>query len=392
MLLRYVQCEGYKAFNAPTRVDLRPLTVIFGRNNSGKTTLARLLMFATASLADLRHGYALSSGELRFGSTFSELTSIEQPHPSISFEVGWNETTRRPDTVRESVFGIELQLVTTGVEQHDVRPRQLKLDSHRLAFDLTDQSSTSLFKTIGERYDRDIRSTYLNKSNVMQTIVRQTIHIPSGRSRIQSTYATREPNSWTVGEVPYLLATNRELMSEVSAWYAEHLDGLTVDVDQAAFAFRLVEIRNQTPVSLSESGRGTQAVLPVVSLLLGVARSQQRAQLVVVEEPEEHLHPSAHGPIGDLLIEASKKSSVVVETHSENLILRLRRRIAQGQLSIQDVAFYFVDENHAVEEINVNEFGEATNWPMGVFESDAEEAQAIVEAKLAAMGVGQANG
>nr|BFE65902.1 AAA family ATPase [Dactylosporangium thailandense] len=389
MLLRYVQCEGYKAFSAPTRIDLRPLTVIFGRNNSGKTTLARLPMFATASLAEIRNGYVLSSGELRFGSTFAELASIEQAHPRVSFAVGWDDTPAQAARMRPTTLGIDLQLVTTGVEQHDIRPRQIKLGEETMSFDVATNSGQTIIQSIGENYGREERSSYFQAANLMQTIVRQTIHIPGGRSRIQSTYATREPNRWTVTEVPFLLATNTELMAEVSAWYREHLSGILVDIDQAAFAFRLVEIRNQSPVSLSESGRGTQAVLPVVSLLLGVARGWRRAQLVVVEEPEEHLHPSAHGAIGDLLIEASSKATVVTETHSENLILRLRRRIAQRELDASDVAFYYVSENHEVVQINVDQYGAADNWPMGVFESDAEEAQAIVEAKLSAMGLGR---
>jgi predicted ATPase len=139
-------------------------------------------------------------------------------------------------------------------------------------------------------------------------------------------------------------------------------------------------------ISVAESGRGIQAVLPVVTILLGIARGQRRAHLVVVEEPEEHLHPSAHGPVADLLIECSSKAQTIVETHSENLILRLRRRIADGTISADDIALYFVTEDHDVVPVLLDEHGTTTNWPSGVFESDIEEAQAIVEAKLSAMG------
>ena len=172
----------------------------------------------------------------------------------------------------------------------------------------------------------------------------------------------------------------------MTAWFDEHMNGLSVDLDLAAFAFRLVEVRENVAISLSESGRGTQALLPVVALLLAVARREQRARLILAEEPEEHLHPSAHGAIGDLLIEASRRSQIVVETHSENLILRLRRRIAEGKLLPDQVAFYHVDDDHSVVPIGIDAQGIATNWPVGVFEGDAEEAQAIVQAKLAAMG------
>jgi hypothetical protein len=388
MFLSSVECQGYKAFSAPTGMDLRRLTVIFGRNNSGKTTLARLPLFAAASFADIDHGYALSVGDIRFGSSFTDLASGDQPHPSIRFRLAWQPTATGVTKEALRSLELELQYVAAGVEQHSVQLRKLAVDDESPKFyELTKTTNEPAQRSIIlNRLRRDERTLILGRSFEMRRLARDTIHIPSGRARIESTYATREPNAWTVGEVPYLLATNDRLAAEVANWYRKSLNGINIDVDLAAFAFRVVEIRDTVALSLSESGRGTQAVLPVVALLLGVAMREQRARLVVVEEPEEHLHPSAHGAVGDLLITACRNSQVIVETHSENLILRLRRRIAQRQLHVDDVAFYYVDDNHEVVPISIDNFGIAENWPAGVFEGDAEEASDIVEAKLAAMG------
>jgi predicted ATPase len=89
--------------------------------------------------------------------------------------------------------------------------------------------------------------------------------------------------------------------------------------------------------------------------------------------------------MADLCIDCLETSQIIVETHSENFILRLRRRIAEGRLNAGDVGLHYVDEDHETREIRLDVNGGTDNWPEGVFESDIEEAQAIVQAKIEAM-------
>lgn len=148
----------------------------------------------------------------------------------------------------------------------------------------------------------------------------------------------------------------------------------------------MIEIRDDLTVNFAHSGRGPQSALPVVTLLLAVASGIRRTPLVIVEEPEAHLHPSVHGDLADLVIASASKSQLIVETHSENFLLRLRRRIAEGALSNTNVALYYVDDAHNVLPVELDAFGTTDQWPSGVFESDVDEARAIIEAKMSAMG------
>lgn len=384
MTFQEVGCEGYRVFSAQTSIALRSLTIIFGRNNSGKTTLARLPIFAAASLTDVDHMYSLSSGGIRFGSSFLDLASQDQVHPRISFQLAWKSASSDDQTT--SRLGFELQSVTTGLEQYTVQPRSLTIDNDLpINFELQKSPAVSAYRHVREALDSTVREKLSKRRAHLRRVLWETIHITSRRPRIRDTYAIREPSSWATEEVPYLLAVEPQLMSQVNRWYVESLNGVRVIIDQAAFAFRIVEERGGYVVSLADSGSGIQSVLPVAAILLGIASGQCRCRLVVVEEPEEHLHPSAHGALADLLIAASERAQTVVETHSENLVLRLRRRIAEGHLSSDDVAFYYLDDRQQVTPIIVDNHGTANNWPTGVFEEDIDEAQAIVQAKLDAI-------
>jgi hypothetical protein len=317
--------------------------------------------------------YSLRVSDISFGTSFVDLASSEQVHPRIELALEW----------AGGRIGVTLQHVTSSDGINDVVLIGLESDDISLEVDLANIS--------GRRTDLVARLTteqHLVLRNLQASLAdmaSQVVHVASARPQIDHVYSARDPLSWTAYEVPYILASDRNLTNDVAAWITKALQVGSLAVDPAAFAFRLTARERLTTINLANAGRGTQAVLPVVTLLKAIASSRFPCELLSLEEPEAHLHPSAHGALADLVIQASERAQVIVETHSENFILRLRRRIAEKSLNAQDVLLYYVDEDHGVERIHVDQEGVATNWPRGVFESDLEEAEAIVQAKLQAM-------
>ena len=131
-------------------------------------------------------------------------------------------------------------------------------------------------------------------------------------------------------------------------------------------------------VLLTDVGFGVSQVLPVVTLLLYVPEGST----VLLEQPEIHLHPLAQANLADVIIYAARRRrvQVIVESHSEHLLLRLQRRIAEGTLPAQDVKLYFCDAPAGVSqltELDLDLFGKIRNWPPN-FMGDAfgETAQA----------------
>lgn len=137
-------------------------------------------------------------------------------------------------------------------------------------------------------------------------------------------------------------------------------------------------------------GVGISQVVPVVVAVLAPGSS-----LVAVEQPELHVHPRLQVVMGDLLIAAAtgKTSAsaehrrLLIETHSEHLLLRLLRRIRETAeqalpagthpLTTADLAVYYVQpgkDGAAIGELRVNATGEFIDpWPQGFFEERGEE-------------------
>ena len=103
---------------------------------------------------------------------------------------------------------------------------------------------------------------------------------------------------------------------------------------------------------------------------------------LMVEQPEAQLHPTAQLEMGGFFADLWKKRNVgsIIETHSDNILLRLRRLIAKGTLSYEDVsvAFFTFDEDNGnmpiVKNLDINEDGSMQpGLPMEFFGADVIE-------------------
>ena len=136
----------------------------------------------------------------------------------------------------------------------------------------------------------------------------------------------------------------------------------------------------------SEVGAGISQLIPVV-----VAALEGRYGLTLVEQPEIHVHPAVQVGLGDLFIEAATREGarrlLLVETHSEHLLLRVMRRmretsegnLPEGMRPVRpdDVAIVLVEKDGKqtiARKMLLNERGELVKaWPGGFFEEGLRE-------------------
>ena len=140
--------------------------------------------------------------------------------------------------------------------------------------------------------------------------------------------------------------------------------------------------RGNVEVNLADAGDGMQLLLPVVVQQLLHSQRNELSFIDLIEEPELHLHPAAHASLADLFLQTVKngKGQVIIETHSENLLLRLRRRIAEGA-NPDLVALYWIEDlddgSSSIQRIKILSNGEVDYWPEGVFSETYQEVRAL---------------
>ncbi len=150
--------------------------------------------------------------------------------------------------------------------------------------------------------------------------------------------------------------------------------------------FGLIGSKDKKQVTIADVGFGVSQLLPIVVMGL---RSPETS-LLLFEQPEIHLHPKLQANLADFFLTlALSRKRLLVETHSDHFINRLRRRIAEDATDKlkEKISILFVRPPHdgqgaSIEPLQVDRYGVIENWPPEFLPESADEAEAIFRAGL----------
>lgn len=147
------------------------------------------------------------------------------------------------------------------------------------------------------------------------------------------------------------------------------------------FEVRVRRSETAPEVLLTDVGFGVSQILPVLVLCFYVPPGAT----IILEQPEIHLHPAVQSGLADVLIDAWSKRGVqiLLESHSEHLLRRLQRRVAEQKVSKDDVGLYFCSTSGGGSKImplDLDVMGNIRNWPEGFFGDDFGEIAAMSRA------------
>lgn len=418
MALARMALTNYRGFASRQSIEFRPITVVLGRNNAGKSALVRAPVILAGgidtdsqepvdidkiseelleSFADLIHGG--STGESRIGvevavrseglfRLVANIRHLPQQHREVVeslelFDAGTSKGRLRrisgvPQTDRFPVYEAHLdgRVMQSAVEFQGLLPQRL----------IDEPVAGEVLASIGRR----IRSNY--------PVVR---YLGPFRDRPHRRYRlpgrTRTEVGATGEHAAAILAGDRawdggRLIRLVNDAMAGHLPGWRVDAVDRHGTWAIVLTSTADPsvrINLADTGTGIAQMLPIfVQRAIDEVRPGQRPVLEIVEQPELHLHPAAHAMLADVYLEAVRRTSTrfLIETHSETFLLRLRRRIAEGSFGADPttVAVHFVDRangSSVIRPIHIDADGNVDYWPEGVFTEDYDETRALVRAQ-----------
>lgn len=147
-------------------------------------------------------------------------------------------------------------------------------------------------------------------------------------------------------------------------------------------------------VDIPDVGFGISQVLPVLVQCFYAPPGS----IILMEQPEIHLHPSAQSALADVLIDvinsrengADRNVQLVIETHSEHFLRRLQRRIAEDAVCQEKVSAYFANITRTpatLEALQIDTFGNIQNWPENFFGDEmgdiAGQAKAAMKKRMA---------
>ncbi|MCW3787651.1 AAA family ATPase [Plebeiibacterium sediminum] len=381
--------KNYKSFKEQQTLVLKPITVLIGKNSSGKSAVAKLPTMIEGSLSGkITEPVSIINDEIELGAEFRDLI--------YGREIGSLEL-----SLKEGNKQLHLEVVA-GLKEADV-PKIRKWsfnDKVELSYKYASQNYIDLKnnKIVDVDFNGFNITTGIEHEFKGQLFNLKTNYIGPFREIPDRNHTFRgslKSNKIGIkGEHTYQilisdhLHNDGTLLKKVSKWYQNNFDGWGVAINAQSKPDYKIELTRKDPdfsINIRDVGEGMSQVLPSV---VSAFNENNNEMLTILEQPELHLHPGAHGNLAELFANSTKKGNkFLIETHSQNFVLRLRRMVAEKRFCKDDIALYSVEYNSNTNtsnliKIDINADGSVAYWPEKVFSETLDETLAIRNAQL----------
>lgn len=388
--------SNYKPFEHTADVALGELTVVFGANGSGKSALVRVPLALAGALRpgpDDGPGLPWEARGIKLGSSLISLCNGGVPTEfTVEADIGGATVRAIVGRAPGSSAHLPGQWVTrwtgaTGADSVDVA-WDAKSKSYR--------GAVARFRglmPLGSPPTPEM-------SRLTDALALRVEHLGPRRDPGDGSFVVADPRpSFDVGSAgadtarvlaalfgqsPDGLAAVRDAVASVMG---VELDVQTVQAgDSAGVWLQARRVGQRAWQPLAELGTGFGHVLPVIVQQVAARVVSDPPDLLIVEEPESHLHPERQAELADVFLDTvrSGRCRSLVETHSETFILRLQRRVAEDPSLAPRLRFVFIDDEGssvAVRSLGVEPNGDVPDWPTGWFDAALHEAQALHAAR-----------
>jgi len=389
--------QNYKSFKEKQILELKPITILIGKNSSGKSAIAKLPTLIEGSLSrKFEEPLLVDNDGIELGAEFRDLI--------YGREIGSLDFVLKSKDIE---FAVEIVSGMKDSELPRIRKwnfnKELKLsyDDLKKTYSNEDNNTNhyctfSGFEISTMRNELLIEEKIPNLNDAGISLTTNYIgpfrQIPERNYTIKGTIknikiGNRGENAYQILISDYLY-NDGKLLSRVNDWYKINFDGWGIDINANSKPDYKVELTRENPkfsVNIKDVGEGMSQALPLV---VSAFMNSNEEMLTIIEQPELHLHPAAHGSLAELFATSAlnSKNHYLIETHSQNFILRLRRLIAEKKFKTDNMVIYTVNYDELtntsnLEKVIVTENGEVENWPENIFNESLDEVIQIRKAQ-----------
>lgn len=388
-MLTHLRLENFKSFRQ-LDLPLRPLTLLSGLNGMGKSTVLQALLMLRQSFLDWpfldpgtvrgfleeRHRewfkIRLNGSYIQLGSVHDVLCRLaSSDHILIGLEGD------------ELPKGFQLRFEPdTGRHYYSVNPVMFEFIQHGAYYSLSQYSSV-----LSSNF-RYLQAERLGPRTTFQT--REGVPFDLGCA---GEYTAQFLNYWSLEadkplvvqkQLRHTKSLSSNLSTQVAAWMGEVSPGAKMET-QPVEGTDLIRLRfgfgDSDMFRPSNVGFGMTYTLPVVTALVAA----QSGQLILLENPEAHLHPRGQVTMGNLIARAASSGvQVLLETHSDHVLNGIRIAARQGLISANDVALHFFQRDESsnysstVVSPRLSSNGRLDFWPDGFFDEWDKSLDALI--------------
>ena len=409
-MITELRAQNFKSWKDTGKLQIAPLTGFFGANSSGKTSILQtLLMLKQTVERPPDWNRVIDFGDdnslVNLGG-FDETVHQHNSDLSLGLSVSWNLPVKQKlDSIETDSLSFSTAIVKkygrAELERfcYSSGEREFKIEWESSGYKYklgTYWERADLFRCYGVANPFGPLESFASLKSVFEDLFCRICYLGPLREYPRSCYAWQGNHPKDVGQsgeemISCLLSKRVQLHSldeQIPKWL-KRLDLIDsyrlnpISDTEKNYEFLVRKYKGGPEVRLPDVGFGVSQVLPVLVLCYYVPEGS----ILILEQPEAHLHPKVQSELADLLIEVvqSRKLQIILESHSEHLLIRLMRRIAEEQILADDTAFYFCEMNEGAsraERLNVDDYGNITNWPQNFFGDEMGDLAAKAKAEM----------
>ncbi|MBW2345809.1 MAG: DUF3696 domain-containing protein [Deltaproteobacteria bacterium] len=446
-MLTTLSLKNFKSWEVIQDMHLAPITGLFGTNSSGKTSLIQFFLMLKQTVDSPDRAQVLNLGDERSLVSLGTFRDVIHQHTEpghLSCRFSWTlpkeMKIRDPGqknvtlfTGKEMEFGVEItengagRVIVNNLEYgfggyHFTLKRKSEKEKK---YELSTHPETFSFQRTRGRpwglpdpvkcygFPDQVKAYYQNAGFLadfelaFEQMFSRIYYLGPLREypKRQYTWAGSQPAD--MGErgeksIDALLASRergekisrgkgrkRLTIEEYVAWWLRELKLIedfsvkAITEDSNLYQVWVRKTARSSKVLITDVGFGVSQLLPVLVLCYYVPEGAT----VLLEQPELHLHPSVQSGLADVFIDVAKNRNVqiILESHSEHLLRRLQRRIAEEKICGDDVSLYFCDISRGISKLvplELDLYGNIQNWPEGFFGDDLTEMAAMTRAAM----------
>jgi len=343
-VLNKINVKGFKSLKEES-LELKPLTIVTGTNSSGKSTLLQSILFA------FRHSSV--ENQLKMESLTNYLDKFSDVRNKY---INAKEVYIK---IEQSDYTFELTYTNEGVDTSG--ELNVKIDSPE-----NSPEPEVFYLTANRRGPEEFAPTSRSKIGTTGEFVFS--YFDSVKNRTLEAQNCKFKESLTLGYqvgrwLSFITDTNTELRTEV------------LGTSKVKVIFEDKNLGQLSPLNLG-------AGMSYVAKLIIICLSAKKNDIVIIENPEIHLHPKAQAHLANFFSYiVSLGVQVILESHCEHLINKIRYLTFKKNLSNEKVIFHYkssVEEQFASLKLNqnghyINLNGEKTIFPSGFFDGTLTE-------------------
>lgn len=369
-MIARIDLDNFKCFERLS-LPLRPLTLLSGANASGKSSVlqAVVLLHQTICEDEWSQHLILNGAAVQLGTVLDVVDKVYGRHTCrIGLVDGeksyqWTFTGQRPD-MSMRVGQVEIAEYAERVAIRNPEKLHYLLPPQHVDFSLTTRLRDLTYITAERRGPQEI---YVVQSPHTAFVVGS-----QGEHAISVLHTGRDESV-----LPELRLSNAPAtrLRQTEARMQAFFPGCRMDIQPVpqtnAVTLGLGNARDTGFHRPVHAGFGLTQILPIVIAAL----SAKQGGLLLLENPEVHLHPAGQAVMGQFMAEVAQAGvQVILETHSDHVLNGIRRGVKAGKLPAQDVALHFFktrspeqDEAQVISPV-LDEEGNVDTWPEGFFD------------------------